>query len=59
MKRRLIRFLNTERGRLATLAVCVALPVCGGMFLCQFLLGKMLRDDAQATSSAWVSMLVA
>ena len=59
MKRRFIRFLNTERGRLAMLAVCVAFPVCGGMFLCQFLLGKMLRDDAQATSSAWVSMLVA
>jgi diguanylate cyclase (GGDEF)-like protein len=59
MKRRFIQFLNTERGRLAMLAVCIALPLCGGMFLCQFLLGKMLRDDAQATSSAWVSMLVA
>jgi diguanylate cyclase (GGDEF)-like protein len=44
---------------IAMLAVCVALPVCAGMFLCQFLLGKMLRDNAQATSSAWVSMLVA
>jgi diguanylate cyclase (GGDEF)-like protein len=59
MKRRFTRFLKTERGRLAMLSVCVALPVCGGMFLCQFLLGRMLRDNAQATSSAWVSMLVA
>ena len=40
------------------LAVCIALPVCGGMFLCQSLLGKMLREDAQATSSEWVSTLV-
>jgi diguanylate cyclase (GGDEF)-like protein len=27
------------------------------MLLCHALLGKMLRDDAQATSSCWVSML--
>jgi hypothetical protein len=59
MKRRFIRSFKTERGKFAMLAVCIALPVCGGMFLCQLLLGKMLRDDAQNTSSAWVSMLLA
>jgi diguanylate cyclase (GGDEF)-like protein len=59
MKRHFIRFLKTEHGKLAVLAVCVALPVLGGMLLCQFLLGKMLREDAKATSSKWVSVLVA
>jgi len=59
MKNRFIQFLNTERGKLAILAGCIAVPVVGGMLLCQSLLGKMLREDAQATSSAWVSMLVA
>ena len=59
MKYSFIRLLKTERGKLAILTVCIALPVCGGMFLCQALLGKMLRQDAQDTSSAWVSMLVA
>jgi hypothetical protein len=59
MKRRFIRFLNSEVGKLAVSAVCIALPVFGGMLLCQSLLGSMLRDDAQNTSSAWVSMLVA
>src|ERR1700739_4773401 len=55
----IIRFLNTDRGRLAILAVCITVPLVGGMLLCQSLLEKMLRDDAQATSSGWVSMLVA
>ena len=59
MKHRFIRFLNTERRKLAVLAVCIAVPVVGGMLLCQSLLGKMLREDAQDTSSAWVSMLIA
>ena len=59
MKNRFIQFLNTERGKLAILAGCIAVPVVGGMLLCQSLLGKMLREDAQATSGAWVSMLVA
>jgi diguanylate cyclase (GGDEF)-like protein len=59
MKTRIIRFLNTERGRLAIVAVCIAFPVVGGMLFCQSLLMKMLRDDAQATSSDWVSRLVA
>jgi diguanylate cyclase (GGDEF)-like protein len=58
MQHNFIRFPKTERGRIAMLAVCIALPVCGGMFLCQSLLGKMLREDAQATSSEWVSTLV-
>jgi hypothetical protein len=59
MKNRLIQFLNTERRGFAILAVSIAIAVLGGMFLCNFLLGKMLRDNAQNTSSAWVSMLVA
>jgi hypothetical protein len=59
MKRHFFRFLNSEAGKLAILAVCIALPVLGGMFLCQSLLGKMLRVDAENTSSAWVSMLLA
>jgi diguanylate cyclase (GGDEF)-like protein len=59
MKHRFIRFLNAERRKLAILAVCITLPVLGGMFLCQFFLGEMLRVDAQDTSSEWVSMVVA
>lgn len=59
MKRHFLQFSKTERGRLAILALCIALPVCGGMFLCQFLLDRMLRNDAKATSSAWVSTLIA
>jgi diguanylate cyclase (GGDEF)-like protein len=54
-----MRFLSSEGSKLAIPAVCIALPVLGGMFLCRSLLGKMLRDDARATSSQWVSMLVA
>lgn len=59
MKSQIVQLMKTDRGRLAILTLCIVLPVCGGMLLCQSLLGKMLRDDAQATSSAWVSMLVA
>jgi len=59
MNRLFIRFLNAERRGLAVLAVCIALPLVGGMFLCQSLLGKMLRVDAQDTSSEWVSMVIA
>jgi diguanylate cyclase (GGDEF)-like protein len=58
MNRKFFRFLGSER-KLAIYAACIALPVLGGMFLCQFLLGTMLRIDAQNTSSCWVSMLVA
>jgi diguanylate cyclase (GGDEF)-like protein len=57
MKRRFIRFLNAERRELAIFAICMTLPVLGGMFLCQSLLGKMLREDAQGTCSEWVSMV--
>jgi diguanylate cyclase (GGDEF)-like protein len=49
----------SEGGRLAISAVCIALPLLGGVLLCHSLLGKMLRDDAQNTSSEWVSMLLA
>ncbi len=59
MQYRFIRFLNTDSGRLAILAVCIAIPVIGGMSFCHSLLMTMLREDAQDTSSAWVSMLVA
>ncbi len=59
MKAHITRFLNTDRVRLAILMVSIAIPVVGGMLLCQSLLMKMLRQDAQATSGAWVSMLVA
>src|ERR1700722_20200866 len=59
MKAHITRFLNTDRVRLAILIVSIAIPVVGGMLLCQSLLMKMLRQDAQATSGAWVSMLVA
>jgi diguanylate cyclase (GGDEF)-like protein len=58
MNNRSIRFLKTEHGKLAILASCIAFPLVGGMFLCQSLLMHMLREDAQATSSQWVSMLV-
>jgi diguanylate cyclase (GGDEF)-like protein len=54
-----IRFLNSERKKIAIFAVCVAVPLLGGLFLCHSLLGKMLREDAQDTSSDWVSMVVA
>jgi diguanylate cyclase (GGDEF)-like protein len=59
MESRLIRFLNVERREFAFLAVCIILPVLGGMFLCQSLLEKMLREDAEGTCSEWVSMVVA
>ena len=59
MKGHIIRSLNTDRVRLAVLAVSIVVPVVGGMLLCQSLLMKMLREDAQATSGAWVSMLLA
>ena len=59
MKQRFLRFLNVERKEFALFAICIALPVLGGMFLCQFLSGKMLREDAQAKCGEWVSMVVA
>ncbi len=59
MQFRFVRFLSTDRGRLAILAIFIAIPVIGGMSFCNSLLMKMLREDAQETSSAWVSMLVA
>ncbi len=59
MGRRLIRFLNTEHGKLAILAACIVLALVGGMLLCQAVLMSMLCKDAQNTSSAWVSMVIA
>jgi diguanylate cyclase (GGDEF)-like protein len=59
MKRHFIRFLNAERREFAIFAVCIAFPLVGGMFLCQSLLGKMLREDAQGTCTEWVSMVMA
>ena len=59
MRLRFIRSLNTELGKIAILVVCIAIPVLGGMLACNFLLMRMLREEAQATASAWVSMLVA
>ncbi len=58
MKPRFMRVLNTDSGRLAILAVCIAIPVMGGMFLCDSLLMKMLSENAQNTSSAWVSRIL-
>jgi diguanylate cyclase (GGDEF)-like protein len=54
-----MRFLNAERRQVAIFAICITLAVVGGMFLCQFLSGKMLRENAQGTSSQWVSLAVA
>jgi diguanylate cyclase (GGDEF)-like protein len=59
MKAHISRFLKRDRVRFAILTVSIAVPVVGGMVLCQSLLMKMLREDAQATSGAWVSMLIA
>lgn len=59
MKSRFLRFLNSESRKLTITAVCIVFLVMGGMILCQFLLGQMLRVDAQDTSAAWVSMLLA
>jgi diguanylate cyclase (GGDEF)-like protein len=59
MKRHFMRFLNAERRQVAIFAICITLAVVGGMFLCQFLSGKMLRENAQGTSSQWVSLAVA
>src|SRR5580704_11661142 len=59
MKDRFTLFLNSESAKLAIIAACIAIPVIGGMVLCQSLLMRMLREDAQAASSEWVSMLVA
>lgn len=54
----LLRFLKTERGKLAIPALCIVLPLVGGLLLFQAILAKMLRDDAQNTSGAWVSALM-
>jgi diguanylate cyclase (GGDEF)-like protein len=59
MKSPFSRFLNSEGRNLAIAAICIAIPVLCGMFLCQFLLGRMLRESAQAISSEWVSMQLA
>lgn len=59
MGRRLIGFVNTEHGKLAILGACIALALAGGMLLCQTVLMSMLCEDAQNTSSEWVSMLIA
>ena len=59
MNFRSIRFLNTELRKLVIITTCMAIPVIGGMLLCQSLLMKMLREDAQATSSEWASELLA
>ena len=59
MKDRFTRFLNSELAKLAIIATCIAIPVIGGMVLCQSLIMRMLREEAQTTSSAWVSMMVA
>lgn len=59
MKHHFMRFLNAERQEFAIFAVCVALSLAAGMFLCKSLLGKMLREDAEGTCSEWVSMVVA
>jgi diguanylate cyclase (GGDEF)-like protein len=59
VKRGFISFLNAERREFMIFAVCIVLSVVGGMFLCQSLLGRMLREDAEGTCSEWVSMVVA
>ena len=59
MTRHIVRYLNSEGKKFAISAICIALPVLGGMFLCQLFLGNMLRQDAQNTCSDWVSMLLA
>ena len=59
MNIRSIRFLTTELRKFAIITTCMAIPVIGGMLLCQSLLMKMLREDAQATSSEWASELLA
>ena len=59
MKSSFLRFINTERGLLAIVVASIAVLVTGGMLLCQSVLVRMLREDAGATSSQWVSMLTA
>jgi diguanylate cyclase (GGDEF)-like protein len=53
------RFLGPERRKIAKAAVLLGLPMVVGMLLCHSILKTMLREDAQSTSNAWVSMLVA
>jgi len=59
MKHRLIQLLNPDRREFGVLALWIVIAVLGGMLLCKSLLVKMLREDAQNTSNAWVSMLLA
>jgi hypothetical protein len=59
MTAHMLRILKSELEKLAILAPCVAVLAAGAMLLCQYLLSNVLRATAQATSSEWVSMLVA
>jgi diguanylate cyclase (GGDEF)-like protein len=53
-----MRFFRSDHGKLTLLATCITLALLGGFAFCRSILDTMLRQDAQATSSAWVSMLV-
>ena len=53
-----MQFARTDRGKLFILAICIAIALLGGITLCRSILDTMLRADAQATCSGWVSMMV-
>lgn len=53
-----MQFARTDRGKLTLLASLMAVALMGGIILCRSILDTMLREDAQATSSTWVSMLM-
>jgi diguanylate cyclase (GGDEF)-like protein len=58
MKARFLWFSSTQNGRLTFLAAAIVLLAVGGMMLCRSVVIRMLRVDAQATTSNWVEMLV-
>jgi len=58
MNRPKIRIPATEEGRYTFLAISILILVAAAMLLCRSLLDKMLRVDAQNTSTNWAAMLV-
>ena len=59
MHHRIIRFVSTDSGRIALVALSIILVLLGGLGLCKAVLDEMLRKNAEATSSSWVETMVA
>jgi diguanylate cyclase (GGDEF)-like protein len=58
LKNRLIRFIFADSVRLGIIGAAIALLALCGAILSDSVLMKMLRDDAESTSTCWVGMFV-